>query len=414
MFGSVAVGRPVLSFDRRGRIAQVVETIKSLGGDRGDFANVGLFVVELAPNIYEQLGVKTIINAAGTFTEFGGSLMPPEVIAACAEAAQHFVDLRELQDAVGKKLAKLLHVDAALVTGGAASGILLGTAAAITLRYPEFIERRPETRIEVLRQCGHRHLYDRQIEMCGVHIVDVETVDDVAQAINDRTVMMMAYNLAEPHGQIRHAEWIELAKKFSLPTLLDAAADVPPVESLWKFNHQGYDMVVFSGGKALRGPQSSGLLLGRADLIDAAKRNALPNEGTVGRVAKVSKEAIVGLWKAVELFLNSGDTFHEQCTRRIEILQELLQPVPTLTSRTIVPEVANCFPHLLIEWNEQQLGVTPAELKERLRSGTPSIVTGRVDGTGDAGFLISVVNLRDDEAQFLARRIVQILSNAGT
>ncbi len=364
----------------------------------------------LASNVYEQLGVRTIINAAGTFTEFGGSLMPAEVVTASVEAARYFVDLRELQDAVGRKLAALLQVEAVLVTGGAASGILLGTAAAITLRHPEFIERMLETPIEVLRQSSHRNVYDRQIEMCGVRIVDVETVNDVERAVNDRTVMMMAYNLAEPHGQIRHAQWIELARQFSISTLLDAAADLPPLENLWKFNQLGYDMVVFSGGKALRGSQSSGLLIGRADLIEAAKRNGVPNEGVVGRVAKVGKEDIVGLWKAVELFVNSGNELHEQCERRINILQEFLQRLPTLTSRRIVPEIANHFPHLLIEWNEQVLGITRAELKDRLRNGTPTIVTGRVDGTGEDGFLISVVNLQDGEVQIVAKRIVQILS----
>jgi D-glucosaminate-6-phosphate ammonia-lyase len=360
--------------------------------------------------IYEQLGVRTVINAAGTFTEFGGSLMPAEVVAACAEAAKHFVDLRQLQDAVGRKLAELLNVEAALVTGGAASGILLGTAAAITLRHPDYVEQALKTPVEVLRQRNHRNLYDRQIEMCGARIVEVETVEDVRQCINDRTVMMMAYNLSEPHGRIRHAQWLDLATQYSLPTLLDAAADIPPVEYLWNFNKLGYDMVVVSGGKVLRGPQSSGLLLGRRDLIEAAMRNGVPNEGTVGRVAKVSKEDIVGLWKAVELFVNSGFDVVELCQTRVNRLQEQLQNIPTVECRCIVPEIANCFPHLLIDWDEQQLGITREELKTQLRWGTPAIVTGRVDGTGDNGFLISVVNMQDHEVPIVANRILQVLS----
>ncbi|MCA9157512.1 MAG: aminotransferase class V-fold PLP-dependent enzyme [Planctomycetales bacterium] len=362
-------------------------------------------------NIYDRLGVRTVINAAGTFTDFGGSLMPPAVIAARSEAATHFVDLRELQDQVGLRLAALLKVEAALVTGGAAGGIMLGTAAAITMRCPEFVERTPEVPFEVLRQQSHRHEYDRQVEMCGVRIVEVETAEDVARAVNERTVMMLAYNLAEPLGPIPHAEWLALADRLSLPTLLDAAADTPPVENLWKFNRMGYDMVVFSGGKAIRGPQGSGLLLGRSDLIEAAKKNAVPNEGTVGRAVKVSKEDIVGLWTAVELFVASGDELYAQCDRRITRLQELLKPIPTLISCRIVPEVANHFPHLLIAWDEGQLEVTRAQLKDRLTKGTPSIVTGRVYGTGDQGFLISVVNLQDGEESIVAGRIIHILSS---
>lgn len=365
----------------------------------------------LEPSVYEQLGVKTVINAAGTLTEFGGSLMPPEVVAACGQAARHFVDLRELQDKVGQRLAALLKVEAAMVTGGAASGLLLGTAAAVTLRDPEYIRRVPSTQFEVLRQSSHRDVYDRQVESCGVRIVDVDTAADVAQAVNGRTVMMLSYNLYETEGQIKQAEWLELAARFGLPTLLDAAADTPPVENLWKFNRQGFDMVVFSGGKAICGPQSSGLLLGRADLIEAAKRNAVPNEGTVGRAAKVSKEDIVGLWKAVEMFLNAGDEVFERCERRIQRIQELLKPVRTLVSRRIVPEIANHFPHLLMEWDEHELGVTRTELKERLRRGNPSIVTARVYGTGDEGFLISVVNLQRGEEVIVAQRIVDVLTS---
>lgn len=368
-------------------------------------------------NIYDRLGVKTLINAAGTFTEFGGSLMPPAVLAAQAQAARHFVDLRELQTAVGHRLAGLLRVEAALVTAGAASGILLGTAAAITVRAPEFTQlRTPESDRaaaalpwEVMRQSGQRNLYDRQIEMCGARIVDVASASDVAQAVNERTVMMMAYNCSEPQAPLQHAEWLSLAQRFGLPTLLDAAADIPPVENLWRFNHLGYDMVVFSGGKALRGPQGSGLLLGRADLIAAAQRNAVPNEGTVGRVAKVSKEDIVGLWQAVELFLASGDNLIGDCERRLSGLERVLCDIPSLVCRRIVPPVANRFPHLLLEWEEQQLGVSRGELKAQLVAGSPSIVTGRVEGTGESGFLISVINLQPGEEDVVAHRIKHIL-----
>lgn len=365
--------------------------------------------------IYDELGVKPIINAAGTFTDLGGSLMSQEVIAAWCEAAQHFVDLRELQQRVGEKLAALLQVEAALVTGGAANGILLGTAAAITLRDADFVRRTfsPDGQepYEVLRQTAHRDLYDRQLETCGIRIVDVETVADVERSVNERTMMMMAYNLYEPEGKIDHNGWLRLARRYTLPTLLDAAADTPPVENLWHYSQLGYDMVVFSGGKAIRGPQGTGLLLGRRHLIEAARQNAVPNEGTIGRAAKVSKEDIVAVWKAVEQYVRAdGNVIWQQCERRAGVIAALLREVPTVTTRIVVPQIANRFPHVLVFWNEQELEITRAELKQRLRDGTPGIATGRVYGTGDEGFLISVVNLQTHEEQIVGERIRAILS----
>lgn len=358
-------------------------------------------------NVYQRLGVRTVINAAGTFTEFGGSLMPAEVLAAMAQAARQFVDYRELQLAVGERLSQLLHVEAALVTGGAASGLLLGTAAAITCRSPEFIHRHPDEPWEVLRQSSHRHAYDRQIEMGGVRIIEVSSAEDVARAINPRTVLMLAYNVCEPTGQLSHHQWLAVAREHGLPTLLDAAADVPPVENLWRFTDLGYDMVVFSGGKALRGPQGSGLLLGKRALIAAARDNAAPNEGVVGRVAKVSKEDIVGLWRAVELFVQQEGELLAACEQRLQVLEDELARVVGLDTSRIVPPVANHFPHLLLQWDEQLLGRSREALKIHLRDGSPSIVTGRVEGTGEAGFLISVVNLQPGEDSVVAGRIVQ-------
>ena len=364
-----------------------------------------------ATNIYDSLGVKTIINAAGTFTEFGGSLMSTEVIAAWQAAAQHFVDLRELQDRVGDRIANLLQVESAMVTGGAASGMLLGTAAAITLKHPNYVLA-PSTdqTYEVLRQKAHTDLYDRQLRTCGARIVDVETTEDVNRSINSNTVMMMSYNLYETEGQITHAQWIDLARRHEIPTLLDAAADTPPVNNLSRYNQLGFDMVVFSGGKAIHGPQDSGLLLGRKDLIEAAKLNAVPNEGTIGRVAKISKEDTVALWKAVELYVNSaGDSIDERCEHKIANIEESLQPIDGLTMKRVVPPIANHFPHLLLFWDEDKEALSYDQMKRQLANGTPSIVTSRVYGTGDDGFLLSVVNLKDGEELIVANRIKQIL-----
>jgi L-seryl-tRNA(Ser) seleniumtransferase len=365
------------------------------------------------PNVYEVLGVKRIINAAGTITALGGSLMPPEVIAAWTEASRHFVDLLELQDRVGERIAKLLGVEAALVTTGAAGGIVLGTAAALTYRDRSLVARLPlppEMGLEVIRQKSHRDCYDHQITACGVRLVDVETREELERAIGPRTAMMMAYNYLEGQSKIGRAEWIETARKHKVPTLLDAAADTPPLEALWKYNILGYDLVVFSGGKGLRGPQNAGLLLGRKDLIEAAKLNTSPRCGNIGRGMKVSKEAMVAMWAAVERYVHlDHDAQLREWERRLSVIEEALRDLPTVKTRRIVPPIANHVPHLLILWDERRLGLTPADLKKRLAEGDPPIATARVHGTGDEGFLISVFMLQEGEERIVGERLRAIL-----
>jgi L-seryl-tRNA(Ser) seleniumtransferase len=362
-------------------------------------------------DVYAELGVKKIINAAGTFTALGGSIMPPEVQAAWMAASQNFVDLAQLQDRVGEKIARMLGVEAALVTTGAAGGMVLATAAAITYRDPTRIARlplSPQEGLEVLRQTSHKACYDRQVASCGVKLVDVETADQLEQAIGPQTVMMLSYNINEPDGKIAREKWLEIARKHRVPTLLDAAADTPPTDSLWKYNKMGYDMVVFSGGKALRGPQNAGLLLGRKDLIQAAKQNTSPNCGTIGRGLKVSKEDMVAMWAAIERFLKLDQSaeLHEW-ERRIEVIEGALKVLPIKTER-IVPPIANRVPHLLLHWDEKKLGITSTQLKKELADGELPIATGRVHGTGTDGFLISVFMLQPGEEQIVAERLVKV------
>ena len=367
-------------------------------------------------NIYESFGVRPIINAAGTFTDLGGSLMPPEVIEASNEATKHFVDLKELQARVGERIADMLSVPSVLVTGGAASGILLGVAASVTRRDIEFTKRPVLASngepYEVLRLASHVDVYDRQITTCGVKIVAVESVADFEEKVSDRTVLAMAYNLYEPASSVKHEQWLALARKHSIPTLLDAAADTPPVENLWRLHQMGFDMVTFSGGKAIRGPQSSGLLLGRADLIELAGLNAVPNEGTIGRVAKVNKEDIVGLWKAIELFVSdgpyNGDRIEARCRDQLAVVESHVADL-FVSCTYVTPEEANHFPHLLLEWDEAKLGLTRDELAKLLRNGEPPIATGRVFGTGDDGLLISAINLQPGEEKIVGRRLRECL-----
>ncbi len=367
-------------------------------------------------DVYKSFGVKPIINAAGSITTLGGSIMPPEVLAAWNAAAQNFVPLIELQDRVGERIAKLLGVEAALVTTGAAGGILVGTAAALTYRDHSLVGRlphRPEMGIEVIRQKSHRECYDNLVTACGVKLVDVESREDLERAINSRTAMMYSYNVHEEAGRIKRDEWVAVARKHGIPTLIDAAADVPPVEALWKYNRMGFDLVVFSGGKGLRGPQSAGLLLGRKDLIEAAKLNTSPRCGNIGRGLKVSKEEMVAMCAAVERYLKlDHDAEWREWERRIAVIADAVKDIPTVSTKTIIPPIANHVPHLLILWDEAQLKITREQLKQRLADGDAPIVTGRVHGTGDEGFLISVFMLQPGEEQTVAQRIRQVLGRA--
>ena len=383
------------------------------GGVVGGLLNAGQTTAaegtSVTRNVYQELGIRPIINAAGTITTLGGSLMPPEVTDAWAAASRGFVDLLELQDRVGERIAELLGVEAALVTTGAAGGIVLATAAALTVKDRSRVSQLPlasDKKIEVIRQTTHRECYDHQVTACGVQLVDVTSAEELEQAINDRTAMMFSYNVHEDVSSIAASDWIAIARKHGVPTLLDAAADTPPLEALWKYNHKGYDMVVFSGGKAMRGPQDAGLLLGRKDLIEAAKLNTSPNCGNIGRGMKVSKEDMVAMWAAIDRYFRlDHDAEIKEWERRISVIEDLVSSVPTVTTKRIVPPIANHVPHLLVFWDESVIPLTPGRLKQELRAGDPAIATARVHGTGEEGFLISVFMLQPGEEEVVGHRI---------
>ena len=226
---------------------------------------------------------------------------------------------------------------------------------------------------------------------------------------------MLSYNVHEGESKISQRAWVELARRYNIPTLLDAAADTPPLDALSKYNRMGYDMVVFSGGKAIRGPQDAGLLLGRKDLIEAAKLNTAPRCGNIGRGMKVSKEDMVAMWAAVERFVNlDHEAEQREWEKRIATIENALASIPTIETKRIVPPIANRVPHLLILWDEQRVRVTPLQVKEQLASGEPSIATARVHGTGDRGFLVSVFMLKPNEETIVAARLHQVLKQASS
>ena len=359
--------------------------------------------------IYESLGVKHIINATGTVTNLGGSLMPPEVAAAWVEASRHFVNLVDLQQKVGVRIAERIGVEAALVTTGAAGALSLGAAAVITRGESRAIARLPDAAglsNEVIMQKSHRSCYDNQFTSVGARIVEVETAAEVAAAVNARTGLMFFMNKDDAAGRIARGEWLDLARRHRVPTLLDAAADVPPVDRLAGYNRMGFDLVAFSGGKAIRGPNDTGLLLGRKTLIDAAARNTNPNCGTIGRALKVSKEDMIALMVAVERFVGLDHAAERrEFERRIGVIEAALDGAATVCCERITPTIANEVPHLIVEWDETRLGVTRAQVTRRLMEADPPIQIGRVSGTGDRGILISVLTLQPGEERVVGERL---------
>jgi len=386
----------------------------ALGGVFGDMASAA--PAQARPDVYQALGVKHVINATGTVTNLGGSLMPPEIVAAWVDASRHFVNLLDLQNKVGERIAKLIGVEAAMVTTGAAGALLLGTAAVVAGSNPKFIRRLPDTtgmKNEVILQKTHHSCYDNQLTDVGVRLIEVETPADVAKAVNKRTALMFFMNVSERDGRIRIGEWLELARKHKIPTLLDAAADVPPLERLSGYNRMGFDLVAFSGGKAIRGPNDTGLLLGKKDLIEAAKLNTNPHCGTIGRMMKVSKEDMIALLAAVERFVRLDHKAEwREYDRRIGIIEAAIKDIPALQCERIVPPIANHVPHLLITWDEKRIKLTRQRLTRALFEADPPIQIGRVSGTGDRGVLISVLTLQTGEERIVADRLRAIFRKA--
>lgn len=330
-----------------------------------------------AVDYYDKLGVTKIINAAGTYTALTASIMPPSVLAAVAEAARHPVRLAELQQKAGEYLAGRLRCEAALVTAGAASGVTLGTAACMTIANPDAVLRMPTDtagmKNEVIVQKTHRYDYDHALLNCGIRFVEVETLDQYEKAFTPRTVMAHFFNAAES-TPISRQDWVRVAHTHGVPCFNDAAADVPPISNLWNYTAMGFDLVTFSGGKGMRGPQNTGLLLGRKQLIDAAITNAMPISNTVGRGMKVAKEQIVGMVAAVDWFLSLTDASMESEFRtRAERIAAELKSIPTLEHSIAIPEVANHVPHLLLSYDRQRIGLTSLAVAARLRAEAPSI-----------------------------------------
>jgi uncharacterized pyridoxal phosphate-dependent enzyme len=364
-------------------------------------------------DVIEELGVRSFINAAGTFTALTGSLMRPEAVAAMQVASRKYVRLEDLRDAVGKRIAELLRCPAALVTAGCASALSVATAACITGDDRDRVRRLPDTtgmKNEVIVQKTHRVNYDHAIRNAGVRMIEVVTREELEKAINERTAMMFFLNASDPRGKVHHDEFIAIAKKHNIPTLIDAAADVPPVENLWRFTKMGFDLVGFSGGKGLRGPQSSGLLLGRKDLIEAAKLNFGPEGDSLCRTNKVNKEETIGMLVALETYLNQDHAVvWKDWEDRCRCISRALEAFEDVKTEVFVPPIANAVPHLRVRWDSKKRGLTPTEMVKKLRDGKPSI---EVTPGSNRQLVIGVWMMDAGEDAIVGERIRSILAGA--
>jgi uncharacterized pyridoxal phosphate-dependent enzyme len=402
----------------RRRMLKLLTGIPLVGGFIGAGSIPG--IAQVAENssyrdFFKEFGLRTFINATGTHTYLTGSLMPQEVMDAINLTSNHYVDLNELQDKIGAYLAKLLKCEAAMVSAGAASALTLGTTACITGKDQQKIIDLPNVsgpQREVIVQKSHRFSYDHAVRNTGIKFIEVETRRELKNAINENTVMMLFFNYANYQGQIQDEEFVALGKKHRIPTFNDCAADVPPVEHLWKYTNMGFDLVTISGGKGLRGPQSTGLLLGRKELIEAARLNAPPNANTIGRGMKVNKEEIFGLMVAVERYLElDHKKEREELEERVQLISETASKVPGVETEIVIQHIGNHYPQVRVNWDTDRVKLTHQELIERLRNGHPSIETATKGWLGD-GVFVCMSMARPGQERIVAQRLHEILQNA--
>ena len=366
--------------------------------------------------IYEQLGIRTVINGNATLTRLGGSIMPPEVIEAMAEASRSFVDITELQKRVGEEIAGLTHNEAAYVSCGAAAALTLSTAACITgldsLMRGKLPHLDGAMKSEAIVHKHGRVGYDFAIRQVGVKLVEIgdengTQPEDLEKAISDKTAAIFYFaNPSREYRWLPYEKGIEIGKKHGVPVIVDCAAQLPPVESLWRFTQMGADLAMFSGGKGLCSPQSSGLTVGRKDLIEAMAFNGPPHP-YIGRGMKVGKEEMVGLLAAVKWYINLD---HNELMQRYEdqvvFFADVFAGAEGIQVRRHFPsEAGQPMPRTEIIFDRALLGISRDQVLQELKDGEPSI---DIAGAGDSGVYINPQTLAPGEEEIIAQRLKQI------
>lgn len=328
-------------------------------------------------NVYSRLGVKTVINCRGTWTYLSGSLQFPEVLDAQAEAGRYFVNIIELQRAVGRRLGELTGAESGIITSGAAGAMAVATAACMAGNDPKKIWQLPDTtglKHEVI-MVGGRSAFDSAIRLAGAKLVLVEKPDDIPNAISADTAMIYTTDLGD-----KLEREASIARDHNVPLLLDDAAGIPPIENVKLYAKMKLDLYTFSGGKGLRGPQCSGVLLGRRDLIEAALGNSCPFEGAVCRPMKVGKEEVIGCLTAVETWLKTDPKkLYNEWNARVERIAKLVGTVPGVSTEIYIPDDGNRYPTLRVSWDQKAWGFSIADCAEKLREGDPVIEVLGID-----------------------------------
>lgn len=396
-------------------------------------------------DIYAELGVTPLININGTVTVIGGSVMHPEVIELIRRGNEHFVLIDELEIAAGKFIAKLCKSPAGytgLVTAGAAAALVVGYAGMMTEDYENRMQMIPDVgefpRNEVIIQKSHRYPFDHQIRQTGAKLVEVETREEMIAAINPKTIAIHFTNILSDKGKVSGPETVAIAKEHNLYTFNDAAADVPPIERLWQYPSLGFDMVAFSGGKDIRGPQAAGVLIGREELIHYALLNMSPQEDRIGRCCKVGKETIFGMLKALELFVNQNyEATLRTYDQRAQVITDAVERfgVQALPRQFNPQALGNVTPRYTWKIDRSRLNLSGHDVMQKLAETRPlgigsmgagvSGMRGRnPDGTtagnhADARpardpdiFGFAVWQLKDGEDKVIAARLAEIFSEA--
>jgi uncharacterized pyridoxal phosphate-dependent enzyme len=328
-------------------------------------------------NVYSRLGVKTVINCRGTWTYLSGSLQFPEAREAQAEAGRYFVNMVELHHAVGRRLAELTGAESGVITSGAAGAMAAATAACMAGSDPQKIWQLPDTtglKHEVI-MVGGRSAFDSAIRLTGAKLVLVDKSDDIANAITPNTAMIYTTDLKE-----KLEREAAIAKQHNVPLLLDDAAGIPPIDNIKLYAKMQLDLYTFSGGKGLRGPQCSGVLLGRKDLIEAAVRNSCPYEGAVCRPMKVGKEEVIGCLTAIETWLNTDSKkLYDEWNARVDRIAKLVNTVPGVQTEIYIPDDGNRYPTLRVSWDQEAWGFGIKDCVQKLRDGDPVIEVLGID-----------------------------------
>ncbi|HTO11687.1 MAG TPA: aminotransferase class V-fold PLP-dependent enzyme [Candidatus Binatia bacterium] len=374
------------------------------------------------PEIYRRLGVQPIIHGSGTTTRYGGSRLRPEALEAMREASTTLVNLDELNEAAGAAIARMLGAEAAFVSAGASSGLILQAAACIAGTDPARITRLPDTRgmrNEIVIQRAHRFAYDQAYRVAGGVLVEIGLARrtqpfELEDAITERTaaVAHLVSPFTSPPGVLTLEQVVAVAHKRSVPVIVDAASMLPPRENLTKFLRQGADLVSFSGGKGIRGPQSTGILAGRRDLIRAVALNASPNQA-LGRAAKTSKEEICGLVVALECFLAEDEKaemkrYHDVCAA----IAEGLADIPGL--RVVVEQdgVNRVLPHAVVYFTPEWVGPSGHAVQVALAQGEPHVYVQQ--GAHQGGYFDEIAvdpfNLQPGDEAIVVRRLREELT----